>query len=674
MNAEPHPPPEPVPGPQPAPPGPEVIKPPPPRSRAAARAPQPVPLPVTWLAGLALGALGGVGLLLWEGAVIQAAGLPFAQQGTLGTLLVGYAAGGALLGGIASASGLWGPRWALASSVLLASWFASVKLAALASFVGLSPAVGVGLALVLGGIGGQVLGRMPGPGWLHLGLAAWGLCGLALLAPLHLHLVDGMDLAVLLTSGVALLIAGALALFTAAFTTHNGLPWVPLLAWGLLGAGGVGVTRAHPAAEPVPPVSKARGPSLVVVVVSGLRFDRLGYGGDTRRLTPSLDRLAARSLAFTGAHATSNWSVPSIGSVLTGRLPYAHGAGLNDGARTTNSALAPGTPTLAGTLRRSGWATAGVSGDPELRTFGLDAGFEHWQDAPAQGLLPALLAPLSVAGLDPLAWPRHVDAELVTDRALALLEAQAPHMGSLLFVHYADAAGPFRPTPEDQAEVGYTTRPFPVDRYDAAVHRVDRAIGRLIEAVPDDAWVVVVGDRGVHLTEERPRDRQARAGMRFGHTMYEELLHVPLLLRAPNMAPARAAGIVSVVDLAPTLLAAVGHRPLPRADGAPLERAFGAGSGDRIAIAQSSRFGVEQQAVILGRHKLIHTADGRTPMFDLRSDPNEVTALPADAEHEQLERRLLGVLPPPGAGVRLQPPPPLLLRMGQIGTRLIGRR
>ena len=614
-------------------------------------------------------------MLLWEGAVIQAAGLPFAQRGSGGVLLASYAVGGAILGWIGGGTGLWGSRWALASSVTLAGWLGSVKLAALATWLGLPAEIGIGLGALLGVIGGQLMGRMPGPGWLLLGLATWGLCGMALLAPLHLHLLDGLDLAVLLTSGLALLVAGALALFTAAFTTEGVSPWVPLLAWALLGAGGVGVTRAHPAADPAPPVSSVRGPPLVMIVVSGLRADRLGRGGGTHSLTPSLDRLARSSLTFTGAHATSNWTIPSVGSVLTGRLPYAHGAGLNDGARAINSPLRPGTPTLAGALRRAGWATSGISGDPELRIFGLDAGFEAWQDAPDQGLLPALLAPLSVAERDPLAWPRHVDAERVTDRALAMLEARAPSMGTLLFVHYADAAGPFRVVPEDQvAEVGSTTRPFPVDRYDDAVRRVDRAVGRLLEAVPDDAWVVVVGDRGVHLAEERPQDRQARPGMRFGHTMYEELLHVPLLIRVPNLSPGRVGGIVSVVDLAPTLLAAIRHRPLPRADGAPLERAFGIASGDRIAIAQSSRFGIEQQAVFLGNHKLVYSADGRTSMFDLKADPNEATPLPASAENEQLKRQMMGLLPPPGAGVHLEPPDPLLLRMGQLGTRLIGRR
>ncbi len=356
--------------------------------------------------------------------------------------------------------------------------------------------------------------------------------------------------------------------------------------------------------------------------------------------------------------------------MLTGRLPYQHGAGLNDGAGPTGSALRADVVTLPMALRREGWATAGVVGDPSLRAYALDAGFQTWIDAPEHGLLPSLWAPVVASGLDPLRLPTRVPAEQVTDRALELVASQ-PGGGWMLLVQYADAGGPFLASPQDEQAVGYTTRPYPADRYDAAVHGIDRELGRLLAALPDAAWVVVVGDRGVQLGEQRSDASQSRVGMRFGHTMFEELLHVPLLVRAPGVGAARVEGAVSVADVAPTLARAAGQGPLPKAEGVPLERAFGEAQTDRVVVAQSSRFGPEQQAVLLGRHKLVHTAAGRTPLFDLAADPSESSPLPTGVELDNLERRMAALLPPPGAGANLQEPPSLVLRVGQLASRFL---
>jgi membrane-anchored protein YejM (alkaline phosphatase superfamily) len=278
-----------------------------------------------------------------------------------------------------------------------------------------------------------------------------------------------------------------------------------------------------------------------------------------------------------------------------------------------------------------------------------------------------------VSGLDPLHWPTRVGAELVTDRAVALVTARESR-GWFLFVNYVDAGGPFFADAIDEQAVGLTTRPWPADRYDAAIHRVDRELQRLLDALPSDAWVIVVGDRGLHLSEERKVASQGVVGMRFGHTMFEELLRVPLVVHGPGVSAGRVAGAVSVTDIGPTLVRAAGLEPLLKADGAALERVFGAAQTDRVVVAQSSLFGQEQQAVILGKYKLIDmAAGGRTPLFDLEADPSESFPLTTGADTDNVERRMLAVLPPPGAGVDLQEPPSLVLRLGQLASRFTGR-
>jgi len=621
------------------------------------------------MAGTVLGALAGLGFGAWEAMVLQAAGVEIALGEGQNLVPAIYAAVGAVLGLLAGASGLWGGRWALAGGILLVGWLIGGRMGTTAAAAAAPGVLGVaipfGAALVLG----HVAGRMPGPGWLHQGIGGFLLSSAALVAPLHHHLLAGGGMAGAVATGVALLFGAALGGVSAAAAAEGHPPLLPLIAWSGLGALGAWGTRIEP--PPMPDGSFGK-PPVLLVIASGLRADATGLGGDKVANTPRLDRLARSATAFRDAHANSNWSAPSIASILSGRLPYGHGCGLNNGRGPTGTPVRPDVLSLPAAMRSAGWATAGVTGDPRLARFGLDVGFDSWQDAAAWGAMPSLWAPVAAAGLDLLDWPRHVPADEVAARAVDVMKAQSGG-GWLLVVHLVDAGGPMLATPDDLAAVGATTRPWPMDRYRAAVRGVDRAIGTLVDAAPPEAWVVVVGDRGVELGEMRAGATVAQPGLRFGHSMYEELLRVPMVIHRPGGIPSVVSGGASLIDIAPTLTVGLDLPKLPRTDGAPLGPVFGERLVPHDLVAQSSRFGPEQQAVIRGHYKLVHTAAGRSPMFDLRLDASEVSSMPTRAESDTLERELLGVLPPPGAGATLHEPPRLILRLGQLASRFTGR-
>ncbi|MEO0606522.1 MAG: sulfatase, partial [Myxococcota bacterium] len=302
--------------------------------------------------------------------------------------------------------------------------------------------------------------------------------------------------------------------------------------------------------DPVVPETRLDGDPIVMIVVSGLRADHtaLGSAPADPSATPNLDAFGRTALVFEQAHATSNWAVPSLASTLTGRLPYRHRAGHHDGGRQRHTALSASVVTLPALLHRSGWSTAAFVGDPRLRLYGLDRGFDQWEEAPERGAVPTLWPVLEATGISPAPWPRIATAEQVTDRALAWLDRQ-PDEGWVLLVHYAD-------TGVDQLDGSYGER----------LVEVDHQIGRLVDALPGDAWVVVAGDHGRGLGEVRPDMLRTATGVPDGHHVYEELLHVPLALRLPTLFPGRVKEPVSLVDVAPTLLAALGHAPLPRPD------------------------------------------------------------------------------------------------------------
>jgi choline-sulfatase len=613
------------------------------------------PAPVAWIVGTVLGGAAGVVFHLWESLVLAAAGVPVPSGDARSTALAVTATLGAVLGAWAAAPGLYGPRWASTAAVTLAGWLAAARVGSLASDAGLPPSLGVAAAVLFGVVVGQLAGRMPAPAAAHQGLAAGLFVALAVGVPLHVSVLPGPTTpGAALTTAMIAVLALIVASGAASVARHDRAPWLPIGVGGAVALALHGVVLLRAAPRP----TATEGAQVVLVVVSGLRADRLAALGAERSPTEHLDRFAATAIAYTAAHATSNWTVPSLASALTGRLPMAHGAGLNPGDANSLAPLRSDVPTVAQIARRGGVWTSAAVGDPGLRTYALDAGFARWRDDPGRGARPVALGPLGVAGLDPTGWPVRAPAEQVVDVAIDEIGA-APEGAWLLLVQLADA----------EAALGRSARGSSADRYDAALRRVDRALGRLLEAIPAGAWVFVVGDHGVALEEASG----LRSAATSGHTMFQELLHVPLLVRAPGAPPRRVTEPVSQVDLGPTLLAALGLSQPADLDGVKLGAPFGESQRPRTLVAQASRYGPEQQMVRVGRYKLIQAGPDRTSVYDLEEDPAETSPLGTGSKDDDLrERKLRALLPPIGAGAGAQGPPGA--ELGRVAARLWGGR
>jgi arylsulfatase A-like enzyme len=393
-------------------------------------------------------------------------------------------------------------------------------------------------------------------------------------------------------------------------------------------------------------------PDLVLVVIDTLRADHLGAYGYGRPTSPHIDALAARGARFDSAWAAAPWTLPSIMSIQTSRYPSSHRVE-NDGLK-----LAPDIPTLAATLRAAGYATAGfVSHIYASRLFGFDRGFERFDDfgvsQPGYRL---------EAGLEPR-------ADRVVDAALAWLRAQG-HRPVFLFVHLFDPHWPYDPPasyralfPDDYRgplDATYDSiskfqdplvplpedyRSFLVDRYDGEIRFTDDQVGRLLQGVDRSgregrAWIVLTADHGEEFKEH--------GSMGHGRALYEEVIHVPLIVAAPGDRPSRIDTPVSGIDLFPTLAAIAGAAPPPGLQGRsllpllrPTEGPGGAPGGtgsppppaaDRPLVSETVRLNAYRKAVREGPLKLIRfMGENRTELYDLASDPQE--------RHDLSERR-----------------------------------
>jgi choline-sulfatase len=372
---------------------------------------------------------------------------------------------------------------------------------------------------------------------------------------------------------------------------------------GAGGCAGPGERGGAPAA-----VASAAPLNLVLVTLDTLRADHLGCYGDAAAETPNLDTLAGQGVRFAHASSQVPLTLPSHTTILTGLLPPHHGV-RNNGA----APLAAGTPTLATVLAGAGYRTAAFVGAFVLdHRFGLDRGFAVYDDE--------IERPADASWLLEAQRP----GDQVVDRALAWLGADDARP-FFLWVHLYDAHAPYNPPSP------YRER-HPGKPYDGAVAFADAQVGRLLAALTarglDGSTVVAItADHGESLGEH--------GELTHGLLLYEPVLAVPLLLRAPGLAARRVDTPVSLVDLAPSLAGLLGRQlPAPPGgalDGRDLSPALLAGREPAPAELYAETRYPEvfgwSPLFALRRRELKYIAAPHPELYDLQSDPQEARNL-----------------------------------------------
>jgi arylsulfatase A-like enzyme len=392
--------------------------------------------------------------------------------------------------------------------------------------------------------------------------------------------------------------------------------------------------------------------NVLLMLADTLRVDALGAYGAAGNPSPALDALARAGARFAQAHATASWTMPSIASLFTSLPAYQAGSWAHQ-----PQYLFGEDRTLAQELAGAGYWTAAFSGSAVISyDTGFGKGFGcFWADA-----------------LEGTGKPDALD---VARRAAAWLRVNQHHP-FLAYVHFQDCHSPYVPAramptdpraafPGDSDGARMGTRPMPGPAelaewkrlYAADVVEVDRGVAEVLAAlapaVRRRTLVVFVADHGEEFMDHGY----------LGHawSLYEELVHVPLLIAGPGVAASRVVGEpVSLLDVLPTLAAraAVAVPPEDRRlwQGIDLSPAF-AGRPlppRRPLLSQAESYGPTRIAVAAGPLKAILFNLGATragtptdtgpidarvaqllpreALFDLASDPGEHRNLAAGPE------------------------------------------
>ena len=368
---------------------------------------------------------------------------------------------------------------------------------------------------------------------------------------------------------------------------------------------------------------------MVLVSIDTLRPDHLGCYGYPRPTSPNLDAFRKDAILFTNAFANAPSTLASHAAILTSLLPPHHGGSIANDLSVSREVV-----TLGEAMQEAGYATASFNGGVQLdAAYGLDQGFDVY---------------MSVK-------PRDTGAESLVDetdrfaheveQARAWIEKQQGR-AFFLFLHTYEVHHPYTPEQRDLEifrggyhgplpdhitmdlldEVNQGTRTLEprdrqhiVDTYDAEIHSADRAFGTLVAVLRklglyDSALVVVTSDHGEEFGEHGQMGWHA-------HTLYDELLRVPLLVKLPKgkRAGTTVEETVRGIDVSPTVLAALGRSLPPSFEGRDALALWPQPA--EAAEVWSSRDTITPNAIFALRTpywKLI----GRR-LYDLRHDPGE---------------------------------------------------
>ncbi|MFQ5425784.1 MAG: sulfatase, partial [Gaiellales bacterium] len=273
--------------------------------------------------------------------------------------------------------------------------------------------------------------------------------------------------------------------------------------------------------------------SAVLVTLDTTRADALGCYGGAADTSPRIDAFAAGSVRFARAHTVAPLTLPAHASLLTGLFPLRHGVRDNGRNPLPETAVS-----VAEVASDSGLQTAAfVSAAVLSRGFGLAQGFDIYR------------APGDTGAAHTSSFPSRTAADTVS-RAATWLRSRDRERGFLLWVHLWEPHAPYDPPSGFERSNPYL----------GEIAAADDAFGRLVDALSEQGLdasttIVLVADHGEAFGEHGERSH--------GALCFSPTLRVPLIVRTPGVAAAVDDRIVSVADVAPTLLASLGL-PVPR--------------------------------------------------------------------------------------------------------------
>lgn len=457
---------------------------------------------------------------------------------------------------------------------------------------------------------------------------------------------------------------------------------LPYIGGGIYGSITKQQAQGNPPTLP-PDFSPAVGmPNIILIVADALRADFLPmYNSNAESKTPNLEEFVKDSILFLDCNAQASWTKPSFGALYTGTLPHIHrGIG-------KNSVLNTELPTLADILTKSGYYTKGYGNNPNVHSaFKFNKGFIEYLDLQPKRVLGAKdsSAKLTIyeilrrvhaiisqtrhktTGIPPDIRYFYHPGEDVNREVLSWLEHYKSPAPFYLVVHYMDTHDPFlnrknrdffaRATLGDKPKSHLT--PKLREAYISEIEYLDKCLGELFselkrKGIYQNSYIIFTADHGEEFEEH--------SGWWHGFTLYQEMLHIPLIVKLPENfrnvenSNVKINQMVRIIDISPTILEWAGAEIPNSFQGVPLISKEGKILYDNIAkipysVAENDYEGQILRSIRQDRLKLI-TANPDNPrgfaeleLYDLSNDPLEKNNLTYTPDFSKERETLLNLL------------------------------
>lgn len=293
--------------------------------------------------------------------------------------------------------------------------------------------------------------------------------------------------------------------------------------------------------------------NIILISIDTLRADHLGCYGYEPETSPNIDALAQDSALFLNTYALSPWTLPSHVSLLTALFGIHHQVARDD------EVMDPALFTLAEILRMQGYSCGAFTGGGFVSAiYGFSQGFDSYDEAPGRVFAQDSAERVFVAASD---WiDRHKDREFFLFLHTYQIHNPytSPYPYKFMFLdeeatlgtidvlgHVGGSEGIFKPLPDSEKR-------NIIGLYDGEIRYVDeKLIGPLVEKLQqiglyDQTMIIFTSDHGEEFYEH--------GGWEHGHSLYDEQLKVPLIIKFPQSqyAGTRPEQVVSLVDILPT--------------------------------------------------------------------------------------------------------------------------
>ncbi len=362
-----------------------------------------------------------------------------------------------------------------------------------------------------------------------------------------------------------------------------------------------------------------RAKGVLLVSIDTLRRDHVSAYGYRRPTTPRFDALARTGALFEDAVSVSSWTLPAHLSLLTSVDPAVHGA------TAMERGFARNLETLPAALKSAGFATQAITSHLYVSAvYGVDAGFDQLdfhQDRRAKDVADRAIALLDRFGDRPFFVFLHLyDPHWHYDPPEAQRKLfAAPYAGSLTGL-WQDFSR------RDRASLSQADLEHLLALYDAEIRFADDELGRVLDhmklrELDRGTLVVMTSDHGEEFLEHGSWEHQK--------TLYEEVIRIPLVVAGPGVGPRREPAQVSLLDVAPTILAWLGVEPPSSMRGRNLLGVLSA--ADAYGETEQTPDGARKLFLRAGagRYKAVFTLEPVTPTlrseewYDLATDPHE---------------------------------------------------